>query len=213
MTKNTIDSRYTTKNPTQPKSTHPDPITGEPGAHLVGVGLGATGGGITGAAIGAAAGPVGAAVGAVAGAIIGGMAGKDIAESYDPTAEDAYWREHFRGRPYVSPEDTYERFQPAYRYGWEARFEQAGRSFEEIEPELQQRWTTAAPDLSWDEARHATRDAWNRMETTSMRPHGAAPGALAPDIVPEFRDEPHAGRPATAQTDERSRPEDRKTAP
>src|SRR5487761_1596393 len=107
----------------QEKSTNSDPITGEPGAHPVGVGLGATGGGITGAAIGAAAGPVGAAVGAVAGAIIGGMAGKDIAESYDPTAEDAYWREHFRTRPYVGREDSYERFQPAYRYGWESSLE------------------------------------------------------------------------------------------
>lgn len=213
MTKNIIGAEHPTNSPSRPKSTHPDPITGEPGAHPIGVGVGATGGGLTGAAIGAAGGPVGVAVGAVAGAIIGGMAGKDVAESYDPTAEDAYWREHFRSRPYVSPEDRYERFQPAYRYGWESRFEHAGRSFEEVEPELQQRWTTAAPDLSWDKARYATRDAWNRVEMTTMRPHGAAPGTPAPDIVPEFRDEPHAGHPSTAQTDERTRPDDRKTAP
>ncbi|HEX5498188.1 MAG TPA: hypothetical protein VFX03_03135, partial [Thermomicrobiales bacterium] len=123
MTQHVIHPEETRLNQGQPKSTNPDAITGEPGAHPVGVGLGAAGGGITGAAIGAAAGPVGAAVGAVAGAVIGGMAGKDIAESYDPTAEDAYWREHFRTRPYVGPEDTYERFQPAYRHGWESRAE------------------------------------------------------------------------------------------
>ena len=35
-----------------------DPITGEPGAHPVGTGVGATGGALTGAAIGAVGGPV-----------------------------------------------------------------------------------------------------------------------------------------------------------
>ena len=208
MTKQTIYPEDTQLNQGQPKSTNADPITGEPGAHPVGVGLGATGGGITGAAIGAAAGPVGAAVGAVAGAIIGGMAGKDIAESYDPTAEDAYWREHFRTRPYVGPEDNYERFQPAYRYGWESRLEHAGHSFEEVEPDLQRRWTTATPNMGWDTARHATRDAWDRMASTAMRAYGSAPGAPAPDAVPELRGEPHAGRPSTAQMDdERNLPE------
>jgi hypothetical protein len=205
MAKRIINPEDTTLNQGPPKSMNPDPVTGEPGAHPVGVGLGAAGGGITGAAIGAAAGPVGAAVGAIAGAIIGGMAGKDIAESYDPTAEDAYWREHFRTRPYVRPEDSYERFQPAYRYGWESRMAQAGRTFEEVEPELQQRWTTAAPNLTWDTARFATRDAWDRMETAALRGGASSP---APDVVPELRGEPHAGRPAAAQVpDERSRPE------
>lgn len=190
------------------KSANRDVITDEPGAHPVGVGLGATGGGITGAAIGAAAGPVGAAVGAVAGAIIGGMAGKDIAESYNPTAEDAYWRENFHTRPYVNPEDSYERFQPAYRYGWESRMEHSGRSFEEAESELRQRWATAAPDLDWGTARHASRDAWERLDATSIRSHGAAPGTPAPDTVPEMRSVPHAGHPSTARLDEFSQPED-----
>ena len=210
MASQIIHPEDTQLNQGQPKSTNADPITHEPGAHPVGVGLGATGGGITGAAIGAAAGPVGAAVGAVAGAIIGGMAGKDIAESYSPTAEDAYWRKHFRTRPYVGPEDTYERFEPAYRYGWESRMEHAGRTFEEVEPELRQRWTTAAPDLGWDTARHASRDAWERLDATAIRPHGAAPGSPAPDAVPELRGEPHAGRTSTAPLDERTKPEERK---
>ena len=41
-----------------------DPITKAPGAHPVGVGVGAAGGGAAGAAIGSLAGPVGTAVGA-----------------------------------------------------------------------------------------------------------------------------------------------------
>lgn len=207
MAEQIIYPEETRLNQGQPKATNADPITREPGAHPVGVGLGATGGGITGAAIGAAAGPVGAAVGAVAGAIIGGMAGKDIAESYNPTAEDAYWREHFHTRPYVGPEDAYERFEPAYRYGWESRMEHAGRTFAEVEPQLRERWMTAAPNLGWDTARHATRDAWERLDATSVRAHGSAPGSPAPDSVPELRSVPHAGHPSTAKLDERENPE------
>ncbi|HWB13863.1 MAG TPA: glycine zipper domain-containing protein [Pirellulales bacterium] len=201
MAKPTIKPQDAVPSQAHPKA-NPDPLTGEPGAHPVGVGLGAAGGGITGAAIGAAAGPVGAAVGALAGAVIGGMAGKDIAESYDPTTEDTYWREHFRTRPYVKPEDSYERFRPAYRYGWESRLEHTAHTFEEVEPELQRRWTTAVPDLAWEEARFATRDAWERMESRATRPPGA--DAAAPHLVPEFRAEPHAGRPSTAKADVRS---------
>src|ERR1700742_2297744 len=99
-----------------------DPITGEPGAHPVGTGLGtAAGGAAAGAAGGAAAGPVGAVVGAVAGGIVGGLAGKSIAESIDPTAEDAYWRENHAGRPYHDASITYDDLAPAYRHGWESR--------------------------------------------------------------------------------------------
>src|SRR5436190_23626440 len=78
-----------------------DPITGAPGAHPVGTGLGAAAGGMAaGAAVGSVAGPVGTAVGAAAGAVVGGLAGKGIAEMIDPTAEEAYWRENYTLQPY-----------------------------------------------------------------------------------------------------------------
>ena len=65
---------------------HRDPITGTPGAHPVGTGLGAAAGGIAaGAAVGTVAGPVGTVVGAAAGAVAGGLAGKGVAETVDPT--------------------------------------------------------------------------------------------------------------------------------
>src|SRR5438045_3041599 len=72
-----------------------DPITGAPGAHPVGTGVGATGGALAGAAAGAVAGPIGAAVGLVAGAVVGGLAGKGVAEKIDPTVEDAYWKDNY----------------------------------------------------------------------------------------------------------------------
>ena len=69
--------------------TNRDPITGAPGAHPVGVCLGAAAGGIAvGAAAGTlAAGPVGTVVGAAVGAVAGGLGGKAVAEHFDPTIE------------------------------------------------------------------------------------------------------------------------------
>src|SRR6186997_2081540 len=106
---------------TKDKDTNPDPITGAPGSHPIGTGIGAAGAGAAGAAIGAVAGPIGAAVGAVVGAVAGGLAGKGVAEAVNPTAEDAYWRENFSTRPYVAQGTAYDEYRPAYQYGWESR--------------------------------------------------------------------------------------------
>ena len=64
---------------------NPDPLTGTPGAHPVGTGLGAVSGAAAGASIGAAAGPLGAALGTVVGAVAGALAGKGAAEAVNPT--------------------------------------------------------------------------------------------------------------------------------
>ena len=58
---------------------NPDPITGKPGSHPLGTGVGATGGALAGAAIGAPAGPVGMAAGAAIGAAVGGATGAVVA--------------------------------------------------------------------------------------------------------------------------------------
>ena len=79
-----------------------DPITGAPGAHPVGTGLGAAGGGLAGAAAGSLAGPIGTVVGLVAGAVVGGLGGKAAAEGVNPTAEEAYWRENHGRQPYAA---------------------------------------------------------------------------------------------------------------
>ncbi len=71
---------------------HPDPITGEPHSHPVGVGVGAFSAGAAGAAIGAIAGPLGALIGAAIGAVTGGLAGKEVATHSEDTtsAEGKY---------------------------------------------------------------------------------------------------------------------------
>jgi hypothetical protein len=149
------------------KDLNADPMTGEPGAHPIGAGIGAAAAGAAaGAAGGAMAGPAGAVVGAVIGGVAGGLAGKEVAESIDPTAEDAYWRSHYNKRPYYDNSATYDDYQPAYRHGWEARSRYRDRPFEDVEPELEQEWDTIKDrsQLTWHKAKHATRDAWDRVE-------------------------------------------------
>lgn len=147
--------------------TNPDPITGEPGAHPVGTGIGAVvAGAAAGAAGGALAGPVGAVAGAAIGAVAGGYAGKAAEEAIDPTAEDAYWRTNYQSRSYVEKGSDYETYRPAYQYGWESREQYAGRRFDEIERDLELDWpkSRGRSKLGWDKAKQAARDAWDRLE-------------------------------------------------
>ena len=153
-----------------------DPISGAPGAHPVGTGLGAAAGGVAaGAAAGTVAGPVGTLVGAAVGAVVGGLAGKGVAEIVDPTAEDAYWREHFSDRPYVTSDATYDDYGPAYRYGVDAYGRYSGRAFDDVEDDLSRGWerTRGTSRLQWDRAKLAARDSWERVSDTVER---AVPG-------------------------------------
>ncbi len=135
------------------------------GSHPIATGVGGVGGAAAGAAIGSMAGPVGTVVGGVVGAVAGGLAGKGIAAAIDPVAEDTYWRTSFPSRPYASGQ-SYDTYQPAYRYGWESYDRFAGRKFDDVEADLRQGWekTKDSSRLSWEKAKNATRDAWHRIE-------------------------------------------------
>ena len=149
------------------------------GSHPIGTGVGAAAGGVAGAAAagalaGTTAGPVGTIVGAVAGAVIGGLAGKGVAEAIDPVAEDAYWRENYSSRPYVAG-GSYDDYGPAYRYGVDNYGRYQGRRFDDVEAELSRDWRRAkgSSKLTWDNAKHATRDSWERVSDAVER---AVPG-------------------------------------
>jgi len=152
---------------------NPDPITKVPGSHPVGTGIGAAVGGAAGigaaaaagAAVGSPAGPVGAAAGAAVGAVVGGLAGKAVAEDIDPTEENRYWRENFATRPYVTQGNPYEEYGAAYQYGWESYMHHHHRRFDEVESNLGRDWDRikGKSKLKWEQAKHATRDAWNRI--------------------------------------------------
>ena len=144
-----------------------DPITGAPGSHPVGTGVGAAlGGAAAGAAAGTVVGPVGTIIGATVGAIAGGLAGKGVAEVIDPTSEAAYWRENFKTRSYADGAASYDDYGPAYDYGVSSYNKYPGRSFDDVESDLSKDWSTARgkSKLGWENARRATRDAWERIE-------------------------------------------------
>lgn len=148
------------------RDANPDPITGAPGSHPVGTGLGSATGAATGAAIGAAGGPVGMAVGGVIGAIAGAAAGHAAGEALDPTAEDAFWKENYKKELYYDPQYDYGDYGPAYRMGYEGFGKHPRRAFEDAEPELSRTWMEdqAKSRLAWEDARHAVRAGWHRVE-------------------------------------------------
>lgn len=147
-----------------------DPISGEPGSHAVGTGVGAVlGGAAAGAVTGTMAGPIGTAVGAAIGAVVGGLAGKGVAEAVDPTSENAYWSENFSGREYVETGSTFDDYGPAYGLGVDSRGRNPGREFDDVESQMSSEWANSRGEsnLSWDRARPAARDAWNRASRTN----------------------------------------------
>jgi hypothetical protein len=113
---------------------------------------------------------IGTIVGAIAGAVVGGLAGKGIAEMIDPTVEEAYWRENYTSRPYVTSGATYDDYGPAYRMGWEARGRLQG-GYDMAESELARGWDACkgTSRLTWDEAKFAARAAWDRAGRSLQR--------------------------------------------
>jgi len=153
------------------KDLNRDPITGEPGSHPVGTGIGAASAGAAGAAIGAAGGPVGAAVGGLIGVIAGAAAGKGIAEQIDPTAERAYWETEYKNEPYFEEGEQFEDYDPAYRLGYERYHGYQGRTYDDAESDLSKDWDTTKGKsrLSWEKAKLAARAGWQRVERSFDR--------------------------------------------
>lgn len=154
---------------------NPDPITGEPGSHPVGTGAGSAGGAAAGAAVGAVVGgPIGALVGGVAGAVIGGGAGHAAAEAANPTVEKQYWESVYKTRPYYKSGNSFDYYEPAYRYGWEnaARPEFTNKTFDETEPLLRERWAAEGDSSrrgAWAESKESVKDAWNRVRDAARK--------------------------------------------
>ena len=84
--------------------------------------------------------------------------------------EENYWHENFSSRPYAIGPDYYERFRPAYRYGFESAQHHLGRGWEDAETDLRQGWSTyqyrGESTSAWDEIKEAVRDAWDRVVGT-----------------------------------------------
>lgn len=143
---------------------NPDPLTGAPGSHPLGTGVGTAGGGLAGAAIGAVVGgPVGAMVGAVVGGVAGAFSGHSVAEAVNHTDEEAFWRAEHAGQEW-GKDGPYEHYEPAYKTGIAAAEKYRARDFHEIEEDLARDYEkTANVAIPWDRARPAVRAAWDRL--------------------------------------------------
>jgi hypothetical protein len=85
------------------------------------------------------------------------------------TAESTYWRDNYKTRPYFRAERDYGYYEPAYRYGWESADRYRGKSWDEVQADLEHGWEDykLRGKLAWHEIKDAVRDAWNR--TTGNR--------------------------------------------
>lgn len=82
--------------------------------------------------------------------------------------QDNYWRDNYGSRPYAKADRAYEHYQPAYKYGHESAFTYGGRPWDsEVESDLARGWDQArgVSTCTWDEARHAVRDAYERSRS------------------------------------------------
>ncbi|MEO8226009.1 MAG: hypothetical protein ABI637_01185 [Gemmatimonadota bacterium] len=81
--------------------------------------------------------------------------------------EDNYWTENFSSRPYAIGPDFYERYRPAYRYGFESAQHHSGRTWDDAEPHLREGWdryeNQGETRSTWEEIKDAVRDAWDRV--------------------------------------------------
>ena len=126
-----------------------------------------------GEAIGGAVGQtIGAGVDVAVGAVKGGIAaGKNVidkmaTEPVNPSAEHEFWRKEYANRPYFTIGTPYDQYGPAFQYGWASFANHKGKTFEDVESQLARDWEDhrGTSKLSWNHAKGATHDAWQRAE-------------------------------------------------
>lgn len=95
----------------------------------------------------------------------------------DYDAEEAYWSENYPERPYATENASYEMYQPAYRYGIESYSRFRGRQFGEVEDDLRSGWDRFRDkaELTWEKAKDAVRDAYDRLFDRDSRFSGSTP--------------------------------------
>jgi len=86
------------------------------------------------------------------------------------TDEEQYWRSHYSTRPYVNGR-SYEMLSGGYRYGFEAADRYPGRSWDDIERDLEREWDRYPyrGQSTWEQVKDAVRDAWERVTARQER--------------------------------------------
>ncbi len=106
----------------------------------------------------------------------GAVLNKDEVRRVDAAVEEAYWKSHFTGEKYGERDAVYATYQPAFRAGYIGRNRYPGKTFEEVEQNLQRDYDRlkGSATLPWVRARFAALDAWNRpVQVGASDPVGA----------------------------------------
>ena len=161
--------RITAPNPSDARdldaSTSKPAIDSEVGDRI-GEGVGGVSGLAAGAAIGSLGGPIGAIIGGIAGAASGWWAGHEISQvARDFEQQEGTYRTLYESSPHGLADRSFDDVRPAYQLGYLASQnpDYSGRSFEEIEPELQRGWSedVRAKHGDWQTVRGFVREVYS----------------------------------------------------
>jgi hypothetical protein len=182
----------------------------------VGEGVGGVSGAIAGAAIGTVGGPLGVVIGGIAGAVGGWWAGREIGQTADGYTDehDAEYHRRFDATPIERRGrfQTYAEARPLYQLGHLAASnpEYAGRSFEDVEPDLRHGWDRdiEARFGAWDAVRNTVRDAYvsragSRMTHSDME---VVRRPISADTALDDASHPVPGRAAASDRADLDRP-------
>jgi len=75
------------------------------------------------------------------------------------------WRDHYQ-KNFANSGWKYERYEPAYQYGYDLRADKKYSSYDwaRLEPEARKTWETRYPEDAWDKAKMAVRYAWESLK-------------------------------------------------
>ena len=78
--------------------------------------------------------------------------------------EDKHWRDSYGTRPYGQGMD-YDTLQGGYRYGYESASRYTGKSWDDVERDLERDWDRYEyrGQSTWQQVKDAVRDAWDRV--------------------------------------------------
>ncbi len=83
----------------------------------------------------------------------------------DWNVEEAYWRDNWHTRPYVSADRGFEYYRPAYRYGFVSARARRGRLWGDAEADLREGWDRYEErgQTAWEHIKEAVKDGWHRV--------------------------------------------------
>ena len=86
------------------------------------------------------------------------------------TNEEQYWRDSYATRPYARGK-SFDALSGGYRYGAESAQRYTGRSWSDVEPDLERGWSTYPNrgESTWEQVKDAVRDAWDRVTGNQSR--------------------------------------------